>query len=380
MYRYYRERVAFVLVYIREAHPDDGWQMQGNIRDRVVFNAPTNLDERTHVATSCREGLDLSMPMVLDGMDNAVEQAYAGWPDRLYLMDIDGTVAYKGGPGPGGFNPMELSAAIDQVLARNDAPPHLAVVPADFEGKPTASVQIQFPWDVGGVSNLMLPENLFSGDETLFTGQNWVEVDAKYPQEEQPEMKEVVPARLVRYRHPLGEEYVLSGQAEVRDGGIDVELTVENLTDEPLEGLRAQVCFGCQQAADFASEDLARVHVPVKGKMRPVTEVKRVGSWDGLKRYLPVKGAGPTGGLTAAAIPFIGLENSDGTRSVGITWQGATQLSTNGELTCIHADPTFPDCPPGESVTAKGRIFFTKGDAQTLLQDNREAIEEVWTD
>jgi len=32
-----------------------------------------------------------------------VEKAYTGWPDRLYLIDKEGRVAFKSAPGPFGF-------------------------------------------------------------------------------------------------------------------------------------------------------------------------------------------------------------------------------------------------------------------------------------
>jgi hypothetical protein len=35
--------VAFLVVYITEAHPSDVWQMQSNIKDRVVFASPKNV-------------------------------------------------------------------------------------------------------------------------------------------------------------------------------------------------------------------------------------------------------------------------------------------------------------------------------------------------
>src|SRR5260370_32253962 len=33
----YGSKVAFLVVYITEAHPSDVWQMQSNIKDKVVF-------------------------------------------------------------------------------------------------------------------------------------------------------------------------------------------------------------------------------------------------------------------------------------------------------------------------------------------------------
>ena len=50
LYQQYKDRVAFLTVYITEAHPSDVWQMQSNIKDKVVFVSPKNEEERAFVA------------------------------------------------------------------------------------------------------------------------------------------------------------------------------------------------------------------------------------------------------------------------------------------------------------------------------------------
>jgi type I thyroxine 5'-deiodinase len=59
--------------------------------------------------------LGIKFPAVIDGIDNRTEVAYTGWPDRLYLIDRDGKVAYKSRPGPFGFKPDQLEAAIKKL-------------------------------------------------------------------------------------------------------------------------------------------------------------------------------------------------------------------------------------------------------------------------
>jgi len=66
------------------------------------------LAERTKTAHQCTATLKLTMPTVIDKEDNAVNSAYAAWPDRLMIVGKDGKVAYKGGPGPGGFKVNEV--------------------------------------------------------------------------------------------------------------------------------------------------------------------------------------------------------------------------------------------------------------------------------
>ncbi len=63
--------------------------------------------------------LDLSeIPSVVDDIDDSANFAYAGWPDRLYLIGRHGKVVFHGGRGPFGFLPDELGAAIEVELAR----------------------------------------------------------------------------------------------------------------------------------------------------------------------------------------------------------------------------------------------------------------------
>ena len=49
-----------------------------------------------------------------------MSRAYAASPTRLYLVGADGRVAYAGGPGPFGFKPAKLGAAIEEYLTHQD--------------------------------------------------------------------------------------------------------------------------------------------------------------------------------------------------------------------------------------------------------------------
>ena len=102
------------MVYIREAHPEEGWILPENRRSGVAIHEPTTEEERLLVAQTCAANLEMSMPTVIDGIDNAVADVYGGWPDRLYLIGADGRIAYQGGEGPFGFKPEELEQAIEQ--------------------------------------------------------------------------------------------------------------------------------------------------------------------------------------------------------------------------------------------------------------------------
>lgn len=109
-------------MYIDEAHPDDAWQLPVNVKDNVVYTRPSSLKQRTELAEVCVVKLGIKLPAVIDRFDDATEIAYSGWPDRLYLIDRNGHVAYKSKPGPFGFKPAELEAALR--AATTSAPPH----------------------------------------------------------------------------------------------------------------------------------------------------------------------------------------------------------------------------------------------------------------
>ncbi|MBI2861052.1 MAG: hypothetical protein HYX91_06045 [Chloroflexi bacterium] len=127
LYHQYRDRVQFLMVYIREAHPVDGWWLGGGITGVVTkaigFTAATDVydpkttEERQAVAGRCQSELKYEIPICVDTIDNVVNTAYAAHPTRLYLIGKDGRVVYAGRLGPFGFKPDELGEAIEKYLA-----------------------------------------------------------------------------------------------------------------------------------------------------------------------------------------------------------------------------------------------------------------------
>ncbi len=116
MYQRYKKDVAFLAVYLREAHPTDGWRSPGNDKAGITLAQPRTDLERRLVAQKCCTALEITMPLVVDALDDRVGHAYSGMPDRMYLLDRQGRVAYKGGRGPFGFKPGELDQALVMLL------------------------------------------------------------------------------------------------------------------------------------------------------------------------------------------------------------------------------------------------------------------------
>lgn len=116
LYAAYRDRAAFFVVYIAEAHAVDGWHTPGNEAAGIFIREHRTFEERRVAARTCMDALDLTLPALLDEMDDSVCSAYAAWPDRIYIVDVDGNIAYKGGPGPAGFRVHEAAAALAGTL------------------------------------------------------------------------------------------------------------------------------------------------------------------------------------------------------------------------------------------------------------------------
>jgi iodothyronine deiodinase-like protein len=119
MYRTFRDRAAFAFVYIAEAHAVDEWQMESNEQEGVLLYQHTTIAERFDAAREGVKRMRLTLPVLADGLDNAVSEAFAAWPERIYIVDLDGRIAFAGGPGPWAFDPHAAAVALLQMLAES---------------------------------------------------------------------------------------------------------------------------------------------------------------------------------------------------------------------------------------------------------------------
>lgn len=79
-----------------------------NVRAGIRITQPTELTERCGAASAFLDASQAPFPVVVDGMDDAVARAFGAWPDRIYVLDADGVVVYRGGVGPFGFAPEDV--------------------------------------------------------------------------------------------------------------------------------------------------------------------------------------------------------------------------------------------------------------------------------
>ena len=116
IYDDYKEFADFLTIYIREAHPLDEWRMKSNEKDRddVCYIQPKTLEQRVAIANDFSKRFNYPLPFGIDEMTNAANDAFAAWPERLYILDDSGHVSYKGGNGPFHYDPKEVRAWLAQ--------------------------------------------------------------------------------------------------------------------------------------------------------------------------------------------------------------------------------------------------------------------------
>jgi hypothetical protein len=110
IYNDYKDRADFLTVYVREAHPTDEWQMKSNVKEDVCYAQPKTLEQRVAIAQDFVKRQKYPLPFGIDDMNNAADLAYSAWPERLYVIDEQGRIAFAGGIGPFKYDPQEVRA------------------------------------------------------------------------------------------------------------------------------------------------------------------------------------------------------------------------------------------------------------------------------
>jgi hypothetical protein len=117
----YADVASFVYVYIKEAHPDDEWQVEKNRIGNVVFNQPRTMEERLLLATTFQESMGTKTTILVDDMRNTANAVFAAWPERIYMVDTNGKIIYKGKMGPFYFDPNEIVPILEKRAASGPA-------------------------------------------------------------------------------------------------------------------------------------------------------------------------------------------------------------------------------------------------------------------
>ena len=110
--------------------------MKSNVKDGVCYAQPKTLEQRVAIAQDFTKRYKFPLPFGIDDMGNAADAAYSAWPERLYVIDESGHIAYRGGMGPFNYNPKELR---EWLAARYGAVNH------DTAAAPASAAQASAP-------------------------------------------------------------------------------------------------------------------------------------------------------------------------------------------------------------------------------------------
>lgn len=119
LYASYNGHIEFLIVYIREAHPE----MLKEGHKTGVVGRPDDIDERVILATECTTEFKFTIPMVIDDMDGKVNSDYQAAPVRVTIIDIDGKVAFYAGRGPFDFRLPPVERTIKKLIANGGRMP-----------------------------------------------------------------------------------------------------------------------------------------------------------------------------------------------------------------------------------------------------------------
>jgi hypothetical protein len=97
--------------------------MDSNEKEGVCYAQPVTLDDRLRIARDFVRTCEYEIPIAVDPVDNPANELYAGWPERFYIVDEQGTIAYKGETGPFGYHPDAVAAWLMGRFPRAVLPP-----------------------------------------------------------------------------------------------------------------------------------------------------------------------------------------------------------------------------------------------------------------
>ncbi len=84
--------------------------MESNEKEDVCYPQPKSTAARVAIANDFVRRFHFPIPLLVDPIENPADKVYAGWPERFYVIDEQGTIVYKGKTGPFGFHPEEVDA------------------------------------------------------------------------------------------------------------------------------------------------------------------------------------------------------------------------------------------------------------------------------
>lgn len=126
----------------------------------------------------------------------------------------------------------------------------------------------------------------------------------------------------LRFERVLPNKVAFGASIQPQVGSVEMELWLRNGSEEALTGLRTQVCGHLKGAPGF-------------NRQTTTNKVFRA--------------------------PAVAVHSDSGDRWMVNAWERGGRAWGQPLVPCIHADPVFPDCAPGQTVRLRGRLWFFEG-------------------
>jgi predicted amidohydrolase len=195
-------------------------------------------------------------------------------------------------------------------------------------------VSVFAPWDGGGYVVVDVPEAIFSNLGLIYLAHTHI-----------PTLWDLQGTKLLRLEWSRRSDGSLDSERTLPNGvafgarvrptptEVRMELWLRNGSLEGLSGLRVQNCVMLGYAAGFGA----------------LTTTNKV--------FEP---------------PYAAVRSEDGRRWIVTAWDPVQRCWGNEQCPCLHSDPQFPDCQPGETVRLRGWLSFYEG---TEIQGEFRRIE-----
>jgi thiol-disulfide isomerase/thioredoxin len=91
----YRSKANFVVIYTREAYPNNEWDVQRNINEQIRVGQHTTYEERIRMAKLTADGMKIEADVLVDDIDDGVARAYDAMPNGCVVIDAQGKIVRK---------------------------------------------------------------------------------------------------------------------------------------------------------------------------------------------------------------------------------------------------------------------------------------------
>ena len=114
-YTKYNKICNFIVIYVQEAHSTDQWSLTSNNKKGINIQQHQSIEDKIN---GCKEMIEIwkseaegigeainlgKFQIVCDDIDCNAEIKFNVYPERIYILNKDNTIALKGGYGPYDF-------------------------------------------------------------------------------------------------------------------------------------------------------------------------------------------------------------------------------------------------------------------------------------